>query len=85
MKDPTRYVSGRVQKVSRGRRALSRQAAVAVKKLQNDPSFRKLITEITRYLIELAIRITVVSAVNQCIRPGGEQARVVPFRPKRVS
>jgi hypothetical protein len=81
MKHPIRYVSGRLQRVSRGRRALSRQAAVAVKKLKEDPSFRKLAEEITRHLIKLFIRITVI----QCIRSGSDQARVVPFRPKSVS
>jgi hypothetical protein len=85
MKHPTRYVSKRMQQVSLGRRALTRRAAVAVKMLKNDPSFRKLVTEISRYLVELAIRIAVISVVNQCMRPGREQAQVVPFRPKPVS
>jgi len=54
-----------------------------VKKMKDDPSFRRLITEITKHLIELAIRITVISVVNECIRPG--RAQVVPFRPKPMS
>jgi hypothetical protein len=85
MKHPTRYVSNRMQRVSRGRRALARQAAVAVNKLQTDPSYRKLINEVTRHLVELAIRLIVISAVNQCIRPGREQGRVVTLRPKPIS
>ena len=84
MKHPTRHVSRRVQQVSRGRRALSRQVAVLVKKLKDDPSFRMFFTEITNRAIELVIRIMVISVVNQCIRPGREQAQVVPFRPKLV-
>jgi hypothetical protein len=83
MKNPTRYVSSRMRRVNRGRKTLSRQAAVAVKILRNDPSFRRLITEITRHLVELAIRITVISVLKQCIRPG--PAQVVQFRPKPVS
>ena len=85
MKHPTRYVSSRMQRVNRGRRALSRQAAVAVKTLTNDPSFRRLITEITRHLLELAIRVTVVAAMNQCMRPGRDQGRVVTLRPRPIS
>ena len=81
MKHPTRYVSRRLQKVSRGRRALSRQVAVTVGKLQNDPAFRKLVGEITRHLIELLIRITII----QCMSPGRVPAQVIPFRPKPVS
>jgi hypothetical protein len=81
MKHPTHCVSRRLQKVSRGRRALSRKVEEATKKLRDDPSFRKLVGEITRQLIELLIRITII----QCMRPGRELAQVVPFRPKPVS
>jgi len=83
MKHPVRHVSRSLRKVCRGRRELSRQVSAAVKKMKDDPSFRRLITEITKHLIELAIRITVISAVHQCIRPG--RAQVVPFRPKPMS
>ena len=83
MKHPNRYISSQMQQVIRGRRVLSRQAAVAVKMLKNDPSFRRLMTEIVRHLIELAIRITVISVLNQYLRPG--PAQVVQFRPKPVS
>ena len=81
MKHPTRHISRRMRQVSRGRRALSRQVLEATKKLKDDPSFRKLVGEIARHLIELLIRITII----QCMRPGREQAQVVPFRPKPVS
>jgi hypothetical protein len=83
MKHPERHVSRNLRKVCRGRRKLSRQVSLAVKKMKDDPSFRRLITEITKHLIELAIRITVISVVNECIRPG--RAQVVPFRPKPMS
>jgi hypothetical protein len=85
MKHATRYVANRMRRVNRGRRAVSRQAAVVVKKLQQEPAFRRLVTEITRHLIELAIRITVMSIVNQCIQPGREQARVFTLRPRPIS
>jgi hypothetical protein len=84
MKHPARHVSRSLRKVSRGRRELSRQVSLAVKKMKDDASFGMLIKEITNRLIELVIRITVISAVNQCIRSGREQAQVVPFRPKLV-
>ena len=84
MKHPAWHVSRSLRKVSRGRRELSRQVFLAVKKMKNDPALRRLINEITRYVIELVIRLTVISVVNQCIRSGREQAQVVPFRPKLV-
>ena len=81
MKHPTRHVSRRVQQVSHGRRALSRQVAIVVNELKDDPSFRKLAGEITRHLIELLIRITII----QCMSPGRVPAQLIPFRPKPVS
>jgi hypothetical protein len=85
MKHPARYVSRRVQQVSRGRRALYRQVAAGIEKLREDPSFRRLVAEVSRYFIELVIRLTIVAAMKQCIQPGRERARVVTLRPKPVS
>jgi hypothetical protein len=85
MKHPTRYVSRRVREVTRGRQALDRQASAAVRKIREDPKFQELLTELTRYLVELAIRIVIFSVVNRCLRPRRPHSRVVSFRPKPVS
>ena len=88
MKHPTRHLSRPLRKVNRGSQALSRQASRAVKMVKDDPSFRRILAEVANRLMELAIRIVVISAVNQCLRSSGspgEHAQVIPFRPKPIS
>ena len=85
MKHPARHVSRNLRKVSRGRRQVSRQVSAAVKKVKSDPSFQHLLRELAKRAVEIAIRIVLLSAWNRCIRSGGEQARVIPFRPKPIS
>jgi hypothetical protein len=85
MKHPTRHISGRLQKVSRGRQVLSREITRTVKRIKNDPLLQRLATELTKHLAEMVLRVVVLSAVNQCLRtrlPAREQTRVVPIRPK---
>jgi hypothetical protein len=85
MRHPTRYVSQRVREVTRGRQALDRHVSATVRKIRDDPWIQELLAELTRYLVELAIRIVVVSAVNRCVRPRRRYSRVVSLRPKPVS
>jgi hypothetical protein len=85
MKHPARHVSRSVRKVSHGRRQASRQVSVALEKIKNDPSFQQLLRELAKRAVEIAIRILIISAANRCLRSGGEQAQVVPFRPKPIS
>jgi hypothetical protein len=85
MKHPARHVSRNLRKVSRGRREFSRQVSVAVKKIKDDPSFQQLLREVAKRAVEIAIRILIISAANRCLRSGGEQAHVIPFRPKPIS
>ena len=85
MKHPTRHMSLRLRKVSRGRQALSREITCTVKKIKDDPSFRTLANEIARHLLEIVVRVVVLSAVNQWVRASlssRQDARVLPIRPK---
>jgi len=85
MKHPTRHISERLRKVSRGRQALSREITCTVKRIKDDPSFRKLAAEIARHLVEIVVRVVVLSAVNQWVRaslPSRQETRVLPIRPK---
>ena len=85
MKHPTRHISERLRKVSRGRQALSREITCTVKRINDDPSFRKLAKEIARHLVEIVVRVVVLSAVNQWVRaslPSRQETRVLPIRPK---
>jgi hypothetical protein len=59
--------------------------AAVVEKMNNDPSFQKLLKELAKRAVEIAIRILLVSAWNRCLRSEGEQAQVIPFRPKPIS
>ena len=68
MKHPTRHISARLRKVSRGRQALSREITCTVKRINDDPSFRKLAKEIARHFAEIVVRVVVLSAVNQWAR-----------------
>ena len=85
MKHPTRHVSRSVRKVSHGRRQASGQVSVALEKMRDDPSFQQLVRELAKRAVEIAIRILIISAANRCLRSGGEQAQVIPFRPKPIS
>ena len=85
MKHPTRYVSGRARKVSRGRRAISRRVSGAVKRMRNDPSIRKILIELLRHLAEFAARAVLLTAMNRCLQSGVSvrgPAQVLPLRPK---
>jgi hypothetical protein len=82
MKHPARYISKRVRRVRRGRVALSREVSRTAKKLREDPSFRKLMAELAKHLAEFAIRIFVISVVNQCVRTGVPERKVTPIRPR---
>lgn len=85
MQHPTRHISQRLRKVSRGRQALSREITRTVERIKDDPLFRKLATELARHLIEIVVRVVVVSTVNDCLRPrlpARDPTRVIPIRPK---
>ena len=85
MKHPASHVSRSVRKVNRARGQVSRQLAAVVEKTKYDPSFQNLLKELAKRAAEIAIRILLVSAWNQCIRSGGEQPRVIPLRPRPIS
>jgi hypothetical protein len=82
MKHPTRHMRTSLYKVKRGRRAVGRHVSRISTKIQEDPSVRKVLAELAKHLLELAIRVVVFSVVNRCVRANvstPERARVIPF------
>jgi hypothetical protein len=87
MKHPARHVSRHLRRVRRGQQAFSRQVLHTAKRIREDPTLRRLMTELLKHLTELVARAFVSLAVNRCLRAGlstPEQARVIPIRPKPI-
>jgi hypothetical protein len=87
MKHPARHVSRHLRRVRRGQQAFSRKILQTAKGIREDPTLRKLMTELLKHLAELVARAIVLSAVNRCLHAGPsarEHARVIPVRPKPI-
>ncbi len=63
MKHPAHHISKRLRRVRCGHQALSREITRTVKRIKDDPRFRKLAKELAGHLVEIVVRV-VVFATN---------------------